>query len=360
MVKASRVMIVAVLLSFVGGGGPYSGAAATEKVSPKEGNGGDWTAADIDEALDELPPAYGETPYRLGAGDVLSIQFYGRPNLTRPQVTVAPDGTLSYLSATSVEVRGLTLEEARLRIEEALAPLYRNPRLIVTPIELASNSYTVIGMVRLTGVFALDSPITLVEAMARAGGTESGLFDRRYVDLADLDRSFIIREGRRLPVNFRRLLLEGDMSQNIALAPGDYIQIASALANDYFVLGAVETPGREGFTPGATVVAAITKREGFTRAAFRERVLVVRGSMTEPEAHVVNVREILRGARPDFPLEPKDIVFVSNRPWYRPEEILDRAVAVFLRSATATWTSANAPIIFTDPVVPGIRERDDP
>ena len=308
----------------------------------------------------DLRPPYGQAPYRLGPGDVISIQFYGRPGLARPQVKVAPDGTLSYLSAASVEVRGLTLEEARRRIEEAISPLYRNPRLILTPIDLASNSYTVIGMVRLSGEFSLDSPITLTEAMARAGGTESGLFDRRYVDLADLDRSFIIREGKRLPVDFRRLLLEGDMSQNIALAPGDFIQIASALANDYFVLGSVESPGREGFTPGASVVSAITKRQGFTRSAYQERVLVVRGSMSEPEAHVVNVRAILRGESADFPLEPKDLVFVSNRPWYRPEEILDRAVSVFLRSATSTWTSANAPIIFSDAVLPGMRDSDDP
>jgi polysaccharide export outer membrane protein len=308
---------------------------------------------DLESSLSDLPPAYGETPYRLGAGDVLYIQFYGRPELTRPEVTVAPDGTLSYLSANSVPVRGLTIEETRLAIEAELTELYRNPRVILTPLRLASNSYTVIGMVKLTGVFAFDSPITLVEALARAGGTESGLFDRRYVDLADLDRSFIIREGYRLPVNFRRLLLEGDMTQNIALAPGDYIQIASALSNDFFVLGAVANPGREGFTADASVVAAITKRQGFTGRAFRDRVLVIRGSMTEPEVYVVNVQEILRGASADFRLEPKDIVFVSNRPWYRPEEILDRAVTVFLRSATSTWTSNNAPIIFSDPVIPG-------
>lgn len=315
----------------------------------------EFTSAEVDNA-EQLPPAYGEVPYRLGVGDVLSIQFYGNPNLTRPQVTVAPDGTISYLAAISVPVAGLTIEEARLKLESSLANLYRNPRLIITPLELASSSYTVVGMVKMTGVFAMDSPITVVEAIARAGGTESGLFDRRYVDLADLDRSFLIRDGRRMPVDFRRLLMEGDMTQNIALAPGDYIQIASALANDYYVLGSVGNPGREGFTAGASVVAAITKRQGFGDAAFRERVLVVRGSMTNPEVFVVNVREILRGAEPDFLLEPKDIVYVSNQPWHRPEQIVDRAFSTFLRSVTSTWTSANAPVIFNEPVLPGNRE----
>lgn len=290
---------------------------------------------------------YGDMPYRLGAGDVISIQFYGRPELTRPEVTVAPDGTISYLNATGIQVGGLTISETREVLEKSLTDLYRSPRLIVTPIQLVSKSYTIMGMVKMTGIFPLDQPLTLIEALSRAGGTVSGLFDRRYVDLADLERSFIMRNGQRLPVNFRRLMLEGDMSQNVPLAPGDFILIASALANDYYVLGAVRKPGREGFTEGASVMAAIAKRQGFQDTAYRERVLVVRGSMTEPEVFVVNTDAILKGGREDFPLQPKDIVYVSNRPWRKAEELMDSAVSTFLEAATASATGATAPIIFT-------------
>ncbi|MFZ4773830.1 MAG: polysaccharide biosynthesis/export family protein [Terrimicrobiaceae bacterium] len=300
----------------------------------------------------EVGPGYGEMPYLLGAGDVLSIQFYGRPELTRPQVTVAPDGTISYLSATGVEVRGKTIDQARGVIEATLTKYYRTPKIIVTPIQLLSKNYTIMGMVKASGVFPLEQPITLIEALARSGGTVSGLFDRRYVDLADLERSFIMRDGKRLPVNFRKLMLEGDMSQNVALAPGDYIQVASALSNDYYVLGSVRKPGREGFTEGASVIAAISKRLGFLDEAYRERVIVVRGSMTKPEVLVVNADAILKGSAKDFPLMPKDIVYVSNRPWRKVEEVLDSAVTVFLQSAVATWTGANAPILFKNALLP--------
>jgi len=304
------------------------------------------------ESVAEVGPGYGEMPYRLGAGDVISIQFYGMPDLTRPEVTVAPDGTISYLSATGVNVRGKTLSETRVEIESRLAGFYRNPRIIVTPISLVSKSYTIMGMVKLAGIFPMDQPLTLIEALSRAGGTVSGLFDRRYVDLADLERSFIIRGGQRLQVNFRKLLLDGDMAQNISLAPGDYILIASALANDYYVLGAVRKPGREGFTEGASVMAAIAKRLGFEQSAYREHVLVVRGSMSNPKVFVVNTDAILKGGKKDFPLEPKDIVYVSNRPWYKAEEVLDSAVAVFLQASVAAWTGANAPILFRNAILP--------
>lgn len=304
-------------------------------------------------------PGYADMAYRLGPGDMLSVQVYGQPDLTRPEVTVAPDGTITFLSATGVTLQGLTIDEARQAIEKSLAQFYRKPRVIITPVQLVSKSYTVMGMVKLTGLFPMTQPLTLVEAISRSGGTISGLFDRRYVDLADLERSFLVRGGKRLPVNFRQLLLEGDMSQNVDLAPGDFIFISSALANDYYVLGAVRKPGREGFTAGASVMAAIAKRLGFQDSAYRERVLVVRGSTTEPEVFVVNTDAILKGDAQDFPLEPKDIVYVSNRPWQRAEQIVDNAVSVFLESATAAWVGGSAPVLFERALLPPLRDDDE-
>jgi hypothetical protein len=102
-----------------------------------------------------------------------------------------------------------------------------------------------------------------------------------------------------------------------------------------------------GFTPRLSAVGAVTVRGGFTPAAFQSRVLVVRGSLESPERHVVDVAAVLSGREPDFPLQPKDIVYVSRRPWRLAEELVDTAVGTFLQSMTTTWTSRNV-----DPQLP--------
>ena len=116
-------------------------------------------------------------------------------------------------------------------------------------------------------------------------------------------------------VDFQRLFFEGDMSQNIELEPDDYLYFPSNITAEIYVLGEVLSPGVQGFTSKLTVLGAISRREGFSKAAYREKVLVVRGSLQKPELIVVNTNDILKGKQPDFLLQPKDIVYVNARPW---------------------------------------------
>ena len=284
-------------------------------------------------------PASWRSRYELGPGDVVNFSLFGRPELDRPAYRVAPDGTISFLQAQNIQVNGLTIDEARLAIEQSLTAHYNSPRVIITPQEIASKRYTVLGKVVKRGVFTLERPITLVEAIANAGGLETGLFEQNTVELADLDRSFVSRAGTRLPVDFRRLFHEGDMTLNVEIEPGDFIFVASNIANNYYVLGAVENQGVQGLTEDASVVAAIARRGGFTPTAWTDRILVVRGSLDKPETHVVNVRKILAGEEKDFPLQPKDIVFVADRPWVLAEEILKTALSAFVTSASSSWVN---------------------
>jgi hypothetical protein len=119
------------------------------------------------------------------------------------------------------------------------------------------------------------------------------LYQRTTVELADLGHSFIVRNGEKLPVNFERLFLEGDLSQNVPIEPNDYVYFASTGAQDIYVLGEVMSPGPLGFVSSATVISAITDRGGFTDRAFKRRVLVVRGSLNEPETFVINAGRTL-------------------------------------------------------------------
>lgn len=287
--------------------------------------------------------------YELGPGDVVNFSLFGRPELDRPGFRIAPDGTISYLQAQNIKVAGLSFDEARLAIEKGLSAHFRSPRVIITPQEVGSKRFTILGKVINRGVVTLERPITLVEAIANAGGLETGLFEHNTIELADLDRSFISRRGQRLPVDFRRLLNEGEMSLNIEIEPNDFIFIASTLTNHYYVLGAVVNPGVQGLTPDATVVSAISRRNGLTDRAWPDRVLVVRGSFEKPTAFVINLKKILAAKEKDFKLEPKDIVYVSERPWAAAEDVLKGALAAFVSSATSSWVNVNVNPIVAPP-----------
>jgi len=52
----------------------------------------------------------------------------------------------------------------------------------------------------------------------------------------------------------------------------------------------------------------------------------------------VDTKAILAGKERDFALEPRDIVYVAKRPWYRAEELLDLAITAFLQSVVTSLT----------------------
>jgi protein involved in polysaccharide export with SLBB domain len=131
------------------------------------------------------------------------------------------------------------------------------------------------------------------------------------------------------------------MSRNIDVEPNDFIYIASNISNDYYVLGAVNTPGVQGLTPDASVVSAISRRSGLTERAWSDKVLVIRGSFDKPQTFVVNVKNILAAKESDFKLQPKDIVYVAERPWIEAEDILKTALSAFVTSATSSWINLN-------------------
>jgi len=286
----------------------------------------------------------------LGPGDVLNFVLFDQPELSRKDVPIGPDGRVTFLQAEDVMATGLTIDELRSKFDAELGKYYRNVRTIITPSAYRSKKYYLLGSVVIKGVFPLERPTTMIQAIAGAGGLETGLFEQNTVELADLSHSFVIRQGRRLPVDFEKLFQQGDLTQNIALEPEDYIYFASAAANEIYVVGAVNGPGLMNYTPNATVMAAITARGGFADKAYQSRVLVIRGSLNKPETFIVNMKAILSAESPDFKLQPKDIVFVARRPWARAEEILDSGAMAFIQAALVTWTGQNVGPMISTPI----------
>jgi protein involved in polysaccharide export with SLBB domain len=291
----------------------------------------------------------------LGPGDILSISLYGDPAPSEvwPNVAVGPDGRISYLEARDILASGLTIDELRTNLDSALqaSSNYLAPHVMITPVSISSKKYFVLGAVVTKGVFTLDRPMTLIEAIARSGGLQTGVFERNTVELADLSHSFVERQGQRLPVDFEKLFEQGDLTQNVPMEPGDYLYIASTGANEIYVLGEVLSPGIVPFSPGTSVIGAITTRGSFTTRAYRQRVLIVRGSLSHPQTFVINTADILKGKENNFRLMPRDIIYVSQKPWQIAEDLLDQGTQAFITSMVVTYTGAKFGVPVS-PIIP--------
>src|SRR5262245_12305202 len=282
----------------------------------------------------------------LGPGDVLNLSLFEIGGTARAGVPIRPGGRISFLQATDVMAAGLTIDELRATLDSTLGKFYQNPRAVVIPAAINSKKYLVLGSVVNSGVYPFDRPMTIIEAIAKAGGLETGMADQKSVELADLSHSFLARGGQRLPVDFDRLFHHGDLSQNVALEPNDYLYFASALANEIYVLGEVMNPGVVTFSQKPTVLNVIASRVGFSLHAYKGRVLVVRGSLEHPQTFVLDTKEILSGEKPDFKLQPKDIVYVSLNPWKIGAEIVDTALRSFVQGFMVETTNLKVGPVF--------------
>ncbi|MGZ4963887.1 MAG: polysaccharide biosynthesis/export family protein, partial [Limisphaerales bacterium] len=290
----------------------------------------------------------------LGPGDVLNLGFFGETNLAKFDVVVGMDGRISYLQAQGVMAAGLTVDELRERLNQELKKYFRTPRVIVSPVTFHSKKYYVLGKVGQRGVYVLNRPITILEAVSRARGLETGIINRDAVDLADLQHSFLVRNGKRVPVDFERLFFQGDFSQNAYLEPDDFLFFPPAALQEVYVLGEVRNPGIVVWNPKLTVIKAIADRSGFNDQGWKHHVLVVRGSLQHPETFIVNTWAALDAREADFKLKSRDIIYVARRPWARAEELLDTAAIAFLQSAVTEWSGANIGPILGKPFVPSL------
>jgi polysaccharide biosynthesis/export protein len=277
----------------------------------------------LDPGLLQARPA----PFTLGPGDRLEIEILGQPD-TRAVTFVGPDGKIYYSLLPALDVWGLTLAQTRGLLETNLARYFPAPQVELTLREVGSKYVWLMGRLTRPGIYIMPGPVSLLESLAMAGGTARSSSQRLSQDLADLSHSFVMRQGQFLPVNFQRLLREGDTSQNIILQPDDFVFVPSSLAQEVYVLGAVAGPHAVPYIDQMSLVGALSAVGGpvkynymsasaspFFKDALLSQVAIVRGSLAEPKIAIVDAGAILKGAVPDVPLEAGDIVYIPNAPF---------------------------------------------
>jgi polysaccharide biosynthesis/export protein len=155
----------------------------------------------------EQAPAFGDAEYKLGPGDVMEVFVWKEPDLTAT-VVVRPDGKISLPLIGEFDATGKTVAELQKEVTAGLGRYLAEPVVNVMLKEVNSPRVSVLGNVRKPDVYKMQHKITVLDAIALAGG---------FTEFARRDRVYVIRNGskgtQKIKVNLKRLLDEsgGDL-----------------------------------------------------------------------------------------------------------------------------------------------------
>jgi len=203
--------------------------------------------------------------YVIGDGDSLMISVWGVPELS-VGVAVRPDGKITLPAIGDVPASGNTPMQLAGKLTEKMKQVVKAPIVTVTVSGITNNKVYVIGGGVPPGINALTGRTTLMKFMARFGNYKT----------ADLTRAYLMRDGKKLDVNFYDLLIKGDLSNDPLLKAEDIIYVPDIESNKIYVMGAVATPKLTYHREGYKILDAILEAGGMTKFASENSVQVLR------------------------------------------------------------------------------------
>jgi polysaccharide export outer membrane protein len=164
----------------------------------------------------EERPDAGE--YRIGREDVLEVVVWHEPELTRV-VPVRPDGRISLPLVGELDAAGRTASELQASVTRALAPYVRDTQVAILVREINASRVFVLGEVTKPGGFALRGPLSVMQAIALAGGrTEFAKDEVVWLRQQPAGRT------ERVSLSFRELV-QGEAAGALWLRPGDVLYV---------------------------------------------------------------------------------------------------------------------------------------
>jgi polysaccharide export outer membrane protein len=139
-----------------------------------------------------LPPAGQTLEFRLGPEDVLDVFVWKEPDLSTT-VTVRPDGKVSLPLAGELDASGKTAAQMQQEVTDKLALYIKQPVVTVIVKQINSLKISVLGEVRKPDVYRIKNRVTVLDAVAMAGG---------FTDLARPNRIVVLRKTPAGPMRF--------------------------------------------------------------------------------------------------------------------------------------------------------------
>ncbi len=249
--------------------------------------------------------------YKIGPQDLLEIAVFELPELNQT-VRVSEDGTVSLPLLGQVNIEGLTKDAVERKLASLLEEKYlRKARVTVFIREYQSQRAAVIGAVVKPGMYELIGRTTVLQIISKAGG----LTDRASSEM------FVLREAKngtraRLVIDLDDLINNGNQKLDIPLQANDTINIPIDQIINIFVFGEVRNPGalQVKMSKKTTLLQAIAQAGGPTEGAARGDVTIKRkDKKTGNEIKIkVNLKDVIKGNRPDIELREGDVVFVPE------------------------------------------------
>jgi polysaccharide export outer membrane protein len=257
----------------------------------------------------------------VGPGDLLDVRVFNQDQLSGT-ARVSSDGTVDLPFVGSISVAGERPEEIEKKLVTRYSTILKSPLVSVRVLEVNSRHVSVTGMVPRPGTYGYSGTITVMDALAMAGGIDPVhgptsiylLHSPPPVQHQNAEGNTVISVNSVLET-IPLAKLYTDPQFNKIIRPGDVLEVPEA--ERVYVAGDVIKPGDQLMRPGLTVDQVIASAGGFLPQANHGKVKILRKipNGTGRRELIVDVGKIQSDKRPDVPIEADDIVLVPGDMW---------------------------------------------
>jgi len=239
----------------------------------------------------------------IGPGDQLHVKVFDSPELEE-SARVTDGGELPLLLGGSVNVATLTPAQAANAIEDVLlrGNFLKNPRVLVTVEQYATQSVSVLGEVKTPGAYPIGTPRSILQVLTLAGGLNE-LADRKVL---------IERHGtqEKIPY-FLSNISATALDTAVKVNPGDTVLVPRA--GVVYALGDVAHPGGYTMTNNEGRISAlelVSRAGGISPSAGPSHARLIRKSGDGYVEIPLSLNKMEKGEQADIQLQADDIVYV--------------------------------------------------
>lgn len=250
---------------------------------------------------------------KIGPRDLIMVQVYGSPELSR-SVRVGADGMLRLpMLKQRIKGEGMMPNDLEVMVAAALDEegLVVDPLVTITVAEYSSRPISVAGAVKEPLTFQASAPVTLLEAITRAGGLtpvagSEILVSKTQTGPGGQPTSLMQR------VSVKALIEGTDPEANLRLSGGEEVRVPEA--GKVFVVGNVKRPGAFPVEDGAetSVLRMLARAEGLTPFAGKLAYIYRREASGSKNEIPIEINKIMLRKAPDAPLLANDVLYIPD------------------------------------------------